>query len=806
MQKLTFLSVLSLLISVFLSYECFALEPIYLEIIINGDKKGAFLFYIDDHNFYLKKSDLISIGIKNFEGPSKIIDGNEYILVNEINGLQNLKFDESTMSLILELSPYLLDKNIIDFYPTKKKGVYYPEAENSVFLNYRFDVIGKDNFETKSFFLTNELGINFNNFLLLNETLYEKDNNKDNFIRLQSSFFKDNRDKMTRLIIGDFITPSDAFSGGQFLGGISYSKQFKLDPYFIYRPTLTIEGAVKNKSELEVYLDGVLLRKEHLNPGEFNLKDIYYYSGQREIEIIIKDTYGRVEREIYPFYFTDIILKKDVSDYSYNLGFLRKNYGSKSNKYDIPVLNFYHRYGYNDKFTLGLSSEICEKTFFISPDISYFKANFGVLNLKGYLNKNKESDRFEYAYLTNYNYTKKQISYGLSIRHLTEDFKTLSYDNTKQKINYEIKGTFGYYSNQYGSYTIDLLHKKIFKSNNENEFLFSYSKSLLNQLSIYLNLRKGLSGTNVLEAFFGINYYFDKKVSLSYFHSKTNKIDSDRLQVSKNSPIGEGVGYRIALENIRSEGNNVTQISPYIEYKTPYNIFIADISFEDYKGQIKDYVNLSASGAILYIAGHVGFTRPVNDSFAMIKADNLNNIPIYFNNEEVAETNKEGIAFIPNINSYSENIIEIPAKKVSLQYSLLKDKVIVSPPYRYGTCLNLPIKKVYRYEGYLKISKDGAIKSVSFKEFQLKKLERIKKEKEKEKEICKSPLGQIKEIEEGTFFTSIDGEFYLENVLPGKYLINFVFEGKEYENEFELPDSESILINLGEIIIEDKAK
>lgn len=777
----------------------FALEPIYLQILINGEKKGDYLLYIDKDVFYIKISDLKIIGIKQVIGTTIKIQEEEFVSLNDMKGIENIKFDEISTSLLLEISPYLLEKNIIDFSSKRSVKVVYPEREKSIFLNYRLDYTGRDSFSYKSFNLANELGINFNNLLFLTETRYEKNNYQSNFIRLQTSIYKDDRKNMTRLILGDFITPSDAFSGGINIGGISYSKNFKLDPYFVYRPTLSLKGAVKNKSTLEVYLDGVPIRRESISPGEFELKDIYYYHGQRELEIVIKDSFGRIEREIYPFYFTDTLLKKGISEFSYNLGFVRKNYGSKSNEYESLILNLYHKYGYNDRINIGLSSEFYEKSFFISPDISYFKPNFGVISFKGYLNKNKESNGINYALLTNYNFQKKNINYGLNFRYITKDFKTSSYDNKSSQKNYEIQGKIGYFSQYYGSFNVDLIHRKLLNNLDENELLFGYSKSLFTNTSIYLNLRKGISGTNLLEAFLGLSYHFDKKSSISFIHRESDSFDSDKLQLTKNAPLGEGYGYRIGIENLRGQGRNVNQISPFYEYRTSHNIFTADINFQEEQGKTTDSLSFSVAGAVLLLNGKIGFTRPVNDSFALIKADKISNLPIYFNNEEIAKTNKEGIAFIPTLNSYSDNILEIPAKKIPLQYSLLKDKIVISPSYRYGTCINFPIKKVYRYEGVIKIFDGNEVKPLSFKEIHFKKLE--DKLEVEQINSCNSPIGDIKDKIAGTFFTSVDGDFYLENITPGRYILTFNLDNKNYNYEIEFPDGDSVLLNLGEIII-----
>ncbi|MCX7990974.1 MAG: hypothetical protein N2999_02910, partial [Proteobacteria bacterium] len=121
------------------------------------------------------------------------------------------------------------------------------------------------------------------------------------------------------------------------------------------------------------------------------------------------------------------------------------------------------------------------------------------------------------------------------------------------------------------------------------------------------------------------------------------------------------------------------------------------------------------------------------------------------------------------------------------------------PPYRYGSCINFPVKRTYRYEGFIKIKEKETSKPLSFKEIYLRQIEY--KEDEEEKSFCKSPFGDIKEKKEGIFFTSAEGDFYIENVKPGRYLLEFKLLGRDIKYEIELPSLEEVLINLGEIEI-----
>ena len=168
---------------------------------------------------------------------------------------------------------------------------------------------------------------------------------------LSTGLYMDDRQNLNRLILGDFITPASPTTFGNNMLGISYFRNFRIDPYFIYRPTFDIKTLIPYRSELEVYLDGTLIRKETVPPGQLNLEDIYYYGGRRDIRIVIRDPFGRVQEVSYPLYFTDLMLKEGIREFNYSVGFLRE--GFTNNRYTHLALFAFERYGYSDYLNLG---------------------------------------------------------------------------------------------------------------------------------------------------------------------------------------------------------------------------------------------------------------------------------------------------------------------------------------------------------------------------------------------------------------------------------------------------------------------
>ncbi len=726
----------------------------------------------------------------------RTIDNEEYVNIYELKSIQKINFNEKTTELYPELPPSNKEKITLDFGSKPEARIYYPEGESSFFLNYRLNYQKLPSSDNTN--LSTEVGVNFNKYLFITETNYLKNDVESKFVRLQSALIKETRAEKRRIVLGDFFSFNDPLLGSINMGGMSISKNYKLDPYYTFRPTFNVEGSLTNSSRLEVYLDGVLIRTEELPPGQYEIKDLYYYQGQKNIELVIKDPYGNVERRIYPYYFAENVLRKGEHDYSYNIGFIREYYGIKSNFYDDAVVTFFHKHGYSDTINIGFSAELTNEFKTLSPELSYFKAGLGLLSLKAYLNDNSANPGINYSFLLNYNYQLKNVNYSLSLKNMTEKFRTVNFDNRERGISYEVAGGASYFNPILGSVGGNLIHRSLYREQAEMELYLNYSKTVSRNLSLSVNLRKLFSGNSLFESFIYLSYYLDKEKSVFVRHQELDNVRTEAIQLSKNTPVGEGYGYRVSVENRKLANQPAVQsISPFFEYKTRYNVFTANLNIEDKNNT----VDLSGAGALVYIAKKFGFTRPVSDSFALVKFGNISGIPVKINGDDVGTTDGEGKLIVPNLNSYITNRVTVPLENLSLNYNIPVNSISLSPPLRYGVCISFPVKRVYRYEGVLKVKDKTKIIPVVFREIRFRHSDTEKPE-DNAQEICKSPVRDSKNLKEGTFFTMNNGEFYLENIVPGKYEIEFNYEGKKLSGFIEFPDTEEVILNLNEIIVD----
>jgi len=266
-------------------------EPIVVAVLLNGQPEGeVFALRTPEGDFFLKAADLRKMGLGDLPGEAIVLDGEPHLSLRSLKGAE-FSFDERTLALSLTLPPELFPPQTLDFLPPRRTDVYYPR-DTSAFLNYGVGYTAGDSFSFRERDASLQLGGRHREFLFLTDFSFTETREEENFVRLQTSLSRDRRETLEQTVLGDFFADSGELGASLHLGGISYSKVYRIDPYLQRYPLGGFASAAKYPSEIEVYLDGTLIRKERVGPGEFELSNLSYYGGAREVSVLIRDPFG----------------------------------------------------------------------------------------------------------------------------------------------------------------------------------------------------------------------------------------------------------------------------------------------------------------------------------------------------------------------------------------------------------------------------------------------------------------------------------------------------------------------------------
>ena len=516
------------------------------------------------------------------------------------------------------------------------------------------------------------------------------------------------------------------------------------------------------------------------------------------MEIVIRDPYGNEQRIGTSFYSSTALLGKGLHEYSYQAGFLRENYGSESNAYGSAAYSFYHRYGFSDKATFGIRAEGTSGLYNFGPQATCLLSRFGVVNVSlaasGHQGKKGEAGALTYEF------REKNLSTRLYVWEFSRDYATINSLTSGNTVRMVTGGGLGYSNARMGSVSLEYAMENQYADEDTQSVGITYSRTIFRDFNLTASLSRSSDHDVGQQFFFGVSYSPRAGHTVSARHEGDSGGYTDTLEMQKNVPLGEGFGY-LASVNRSVEGAVETYgVNPSVQYNTRYNLFRGDYwADRSNDGTEQQTYTVSAAGALVYVGGGVGITRPVSDSFGVVKTGDIPGITVMANGQDMGKTDSDGKVYIPTLGSYTDNQISLKDQDLPVNYSLSQVTRIISPALRSGSCIAFPAEKIQPVTGKLSVRVKGGLKPVEFTEVSLK-----------------TDNGSVR------FATAREGEFYLEhlgsdeqkqqasesecsagksrpNVKPGRYAAAFEFQGRQCSFELLIPESDEMLTDLGDI-------
>ena len=384
-----------------------------------------------------------------------------------------------------------------------------------------------------------------------------------------------------------------------------------------------------------------------------------------------------------------------------------------------------------------------------------------------------------------YSFQGREVNVRAMLTGYTREYVSLTEGIAGSRTHYQVAAGFGYGARQFGSLSADYSYVKRFAGDDRQWLSLSYSRELTRTLSFMLVASHIREDGSQNELQIRLNYFPGGKGTMaSATYRQNDHGNTETIQIQKNTPAGEGVGYALTLERTDSDAHN-SRVNPYVQYNGKYATCSAEFNGTYGEGGHSESGQFQVSGAFVYANGVAGFTRPVSDSFAVVQVSDLSGVQVFHNNQDMGKTDATGKLILPNLLSFNENFIKINDKDIPIDYALADVGRFISPAYRSGMLIRFAANRIQGFSGSLKIRlKTGSsLKSLKALEFQEARI-RLRD-------------GDL------TFMTGKDGEFYLENIPSGEYAAMVVYQDRTYRFSLRIPETKDMMVNIGEIILED---
>lgn len=732
-----------------------AAQTVLLDLAVNLVEKGTVTAIIKGEDIFLQVKDLEAAGVSTKGiGKQETIEGENYLSLSSLAPNITYKFDINLLKLALTSgADRLTDTNIRDLY---NRNVLPPETiftnDNSAYLNYALNynrVQGNGNFTIFS-----ELGYSFGTNLA--STTITRDP-QGQIIRGISSLTIDNSKSLDRWTIGDNFANLGEIGGNLTVGGVSISRQFNLNPYFVSTPQdATLKGSVTTPSTVDIYNNGILIRREQLNPGQFELRNVDRDNGLNNTTLIIRDAFGREQIIKTPFYFTSALLQPGVSDYFLNVGFKRPSLNDSN--YESPGVRGKYRWGVSNSLTAGVRVEAATNLVSVGSDLALKLSAAGEVGVGAAASSGAGSAGWA-GYLR-YNYTERNYTLGAAVRLLSDNYAHSSLAPTADRnlLDASIQAS-ARLSETVG---ISARYSKIASRDLGNGDLLgldgniSLSPDTNLTLSAVHSLQPGNRNGDSIFAGLNINLGDSTRGNVGYRQPAGSPAEI-ATQVEKSLGIAEDFGYRI--------GSTYRDSSLALNTNLRYQNAVGLYEFNYDRDRNIDATGVNIAGGAILMGGKTVFSRPLfNSSYSLVRVPGVAGVRVNVNSTEVGRTDASGDLIVTNLQPYYANSIGINLDDVPIDYRIEPTSKLIAPPAKAGAIVTFPSQRIQNIGGKVSI-------------------------KHKDKTIVPAYGNLIITVGAKTFSSPLSeqGEFYLENIPIGKHPAKIEYEEKECKFDFQMP-------------------
>jgi len=676
-----------------------------------------------------------------------VVDGESYVDVLDIPGV-SAEFDADKVVLNLRLAPNLLPPTTINLGPQRRANVIFTE-DTSVFLNYGFNASGDDAFNDRQYQFATEFAARSGHWLFYNTTSQQWGaTTQDGFLRLLTNVQYDDRPNLRTYVLGDFFTPTFDLNISVPMAGVGMTKMYSMDPYFVQYPTAAFATELQFPSTVQVRIDGNLVAQRQVPPGPLDVTNVTNgLAGGQNVAVTIRDPFGREQTLVQPFFFaTNVGLAQGLHEYSYNLGFLRRNYGIESNDYGDLAASAFHRYAFTNAVTAGLRGQATQDLYNIGP-FGTFQSPYGIVAAG--VSVGGMSGATGGAGSAAYSYTAPNVSVSLGALYRSRDYAQLAdlATNVHQRSNQFATGTV--YSAEYGALTATYSGISSYDAPDSKLVNLAWTKSLLGTRGLLsVNYVRTIEPQTAYTWLLSFRYYFDQLTSVAAAVGGSGNGSTQAITLSRTVPQGEGVGYEVTAGRFDSDAPDGMFGRGFVQWNTPYASVGGEYAKASRPEAGSGLTRLFVAGSIGGVGGRWFASRPVLDSFALVSVPDLPNVPVYSNGWLAGTTDRNGEIVATNIASYYDNFLSFSPRDVSLDYVFPTSEIVISPSARSGSLVTFDVHRNYGFYGSLVAQRAGTATPIEFAELVIR--------------------GAGKTIQG---FTARRGEFYVDGLTPGTYVL-----------------------------------
>ena len=651
------------------------------ELVVNGVTHGDTLVLLRGDDVLIGTSNLSNTGLQTFSGRREQVAGQEFVSLRSLAPALTFAVDERELRLRIDAATQLLPARVRDLRGLPPRDLTY-RSDRSAFVNYGVGWSGGGDFDIAA-----ESGARIGG-ALLHSTL---SGDRQGFTRGLTSVTVDERSSLRRWVFGDSFARTDALGGSVFIAGITVSKEFGVDPYFVGHPRLSVATPVTTPSVVEVYVNDRLVSQQQVAPGQLDLQNLPLTRGRNDARVVVRDAFGDSREFSTGYYLSTTALARGLHSYQYSFGSIRDAVGSESWRYTSPALLARHRYGLTDVMTVGARVEATAGLLGGGPSLNL---RLPVGELEGAVGISNSVAGTGAASTVSWVYSGRPISGGASLSRFGDRYTTVHTGSEDLRPLRQLTLFASAPVAPRVNLTVQHNNETLRDATSQGRTGLLASARLNQHADLTISAARVRSAQGrSSELYAGVTIPFGRSsATTSVVHDAAGSRSG--VEVMRSLPVGLGYGYQL-----RAEGGSRNMVSGVAQLQGRYGRY--ELRREVLAGD--DSIRVHAAGALVGIGGGIFATRPVRNSFALVQVPGVSGVRGFVSNQEVGQTDRNGNLLIPELEAYYGNILQIADEDIPLDYSVRGTRMALAPPFRGGALATFSVSQTRRISGTILI-------------------------------------------------------------------------------------------------------
>ena len=492
----------------------------------------------------------------------------------------------------------------------------------------------------------------------VSSALVRDDGKTRTFQRLDTFWRYDIPERLEVLVIGDTVGTGGGWSRPARYGGVRWGRDFELNPAFVTRPQISLNGEAALPSTVEVLVNNARRISQSVQPGPFELTNVPTVTGAGELNLVVRDLLGRETVIQQSYYASPRLLAPGLTDFSLEGGKLRTGY-SQDSRYGSTFGAATWRQGLTPGLTGEARLELQASRRAAGVELAGLLGQWGVGRLALAASSGNTQGLQEQGQLLQAGIERSTpngggaVQYEYTSRGFAPFGEGVGISVAGQRSRERLLATIG--GNIWGRISGGLSYVSQSRWDGEQvrSLGLSASTPVGTRANVSLSLNKRLDGDHAWRAGVTVSVPLDDGINTA---ARLNRANDGKLSAtataSRNAPAGPGLGWSVEASSQESQRARAS-----LQYNTSQTELALDAN-SNANGQVA--LRGGARGTLGMMAGVPFASRPIGQgSFALVEVEGLAGVPIKRSNQVVAQTDSRGLAFVPGLLPWQQNQIEI---------------------------------------------------------------------------------------------------------------------------------------------------